>query len=114
MSTSHEFPVLLNVNISESASSYIVRTDLSQFKVEHVDVGVWQDCLVIEMRTSWLATRGNRLSEIMPTCYRRLIPLGATIVDDDLTTDLLDGTLVIRINKTSVAARSLTLVMHKI
>lgn len=106
MSKTNQFPVLLSVDMSETDSSYLVVADISHFHASDVSIDVWQDSLVVEMKTTARPGEYECQDVKTPELFRRVIPLGINIARKQLTSEVHDGTLAIRINKTSIAERS--------
>ena len=49
MNTKKRFPVLLNVDISQTENSVEIEADITGFKTQNINVSTWQNSLVIEM-----------------------------------------------------------------
>lgn len=99
MSTRKQFPVLLNVDISETTDSYLISADVTGFSAESVNVSAWQDSLVVNMSTGHEPGQSYYLGEVEPEHYRRVIPLGFAIGDDDFYSKYNSVTLDIIVKK---------------
>ncbi|MFK8081201.1 MAG: Hsp20/alpha crystallin family protein [Granulosicoccus sp.] len=99
MSTRNQFPVLINVDITETIDSYLIEADIAGFRAENVKVSSWQDTLVIEMQTTQESSQSYYLGELESECYRRVIPLGFNIKDNNIHTKYSTGTLSIFVDK---------------
>jgi len=105
MSTRHQFPVLLSVDISETENTYLIEADITGFRAENVNVKPWQDSLIIEMHTGQEQTESYYLGEPQPEYYRRVIPLGFRISNKCFETQYIAGNLKIYVRKPANHAR---------
>ncbi|MFK7997710.1 MAG: Hsp20/alpha crystallin family protein [Granulosicoccus sp.] len=99
MSTHKQFPVLLSVDITETNDIYLITADITGFRAENIKVTAWQDSLVINMMTAHEPDQSYYLGELAPEHYRRVIPLGFEIHDEDFNTHYTAGVLKIYIRK---------------
>ena len=99
MSTHSQFPVLLSVDISETDDTYLIAADVKGFNAESVNVTSWQDSLIVNMTTRHESGQSYYLGELESEQYRRVIPLGFSICDDDFYTNYSSGTISIYVKK---------------
>ncbi|MFK7892076.1 MAG: Hsp20 family protein [Granulosicoccus sp.] len=99
MSTDAKFPVLLNVNISETDNHCDIKADITGFHARNVNVTPWEDSLVVEMQGDDVPGQSYYLGEVEPECFRRIIPLGFQVNDGKVITHYQDGKLNINVAK---------------
>jgi HSP20 family molecular chaperone IbpA len=99
MSTSSQFPVLLNVTVNERDNHCDIKADITGFRAKNVCVSSWEDSLIVEMQAEDKPGQSYYLGEVEPEVYRRVIPLGFAIKADKFMTHYQDGKLTISVAK---------------
>ncbi len=99
MSTKSQFPVLLNVTISEGDSAYEIYADVSDFDAESVSVSAWEDTLIIDMQSRHENHPSHGSGALETTSHRRVVPLGFQLRQDRIESNYNNGTVIINVDK---------------
>lgn len=103
MFTQKQFPVLFNIEISETRKTYLIKADIRGFHAETVEVTPAKDTLIVKMETRHEPGQSYYLGQLEPEYYQRVIPLGFNISDEQFYTKHNSGILSIHINKPTTA-----------
>lgn len=99
MSTNEDFPVLLNVTLTHGDDHCQVKADITGFRANSVRVTPHDDSLIIEMKSSHAPDQSYYMGEVEPTSYRRIVPLGFSVEDQNILTHYQYGKLDISVTK---------------
>jgi len=106
MSLIPEFPVLLNVTLTENEDHCDLVADIRRFRARSVNVSVWQDSLVVEMQVDNDSVGSYYLGESDPKLVRRLIPLNFQVDPNQVLTHFKSGVLKVYVSKLKDASTS--------
>lgn len=104
MNTKKRFPVLLNVDISQTENSVEIEADITGFKTQNINVSTWQNSLVIEMTREHERGDSYYMGELEPESYRRVVPLDFPVDAGTFQTQYSLGAMRIVVAKPDIAA----------
>lgn len=99
MSTNPQFPVLLNVSMSEGDEHCDIRADITGFRAKYVRVTPWEDSLVVEMEVQQAPPQSYYMGEMDLQTVQRIIPLSFEADPKSVITHFMDGKLDVFVTK---------------
>lgn len=96
------------INVAESEKQYEVEVELPGVSQENVEVTVLNQSLIIEGHRKSESTKEEkdyRVVERSEGSFKRVIPLGFDVADEDVDAKFKDGVLAIKVNKPAELAQ---------
>lgn len=99
MTSSEPIPVLSNLVVSETSDYFNIKMEVGSFNTENVNITPWGDSLIIELHAEHEQGQSYYLGELEPEYFKRVIPLGINVSDNDLQSSIDLNQLIINVKK---------------